>query len=118
MGLVDREYMKAERWQREQRQRLAAWQWRRFPRTRRANARGRVAQYVIVAAIACALAIAIGYAAGSRVGPFAAEPLLVWSGEEFNSKAEFEPWLRIRGGSYRAWAAKHPAAAAKLERRP
>jgi hypothetical protein len=118
MGLADREYMKAESWQREQRRRLAAWQWRTMPWLRPNTSRARLVRYVVVAAVAVAPAVAVGYAAGAKVGPFAPEPLLVWGGVEFESQTEFEAWLRLRGGSYRAWSTKHPAAAAKLEHRP
>lgn len=120
VGLADRDYMKAESWQRDQRQRLAEWQWRRFPRPwQNASPRQRLARYTIVVVVALAPGAAIGYAAGAQVGPFAPAPLLVWSGESFNNRADFEAWLDVRGGSYAGWAAKHPAAAAKLEgRRP
>jgi hypothetical protein len=120
MGLADRDYMKAESWQRDQRQRLAARQWRNFPRPwRNATPRQQLTRYVLVAAITLAPGAAVGYAAGAKVGPFkpATEPLLVWGGESFNSRVEFEAWLVPRGGSYEAWAAKHPAAAARLEGR-
>ena len=116
MGLADRDYMKSERWQREQRRRLAEWQWQRFPRPwRDATPRQQLSRYLLVAVIALVPGAAVGYAAGAKVGPFAPEPLIVWGGEEFTSKADFESWLVARGGSYQAWAANHPFAAAKIE---
>ena len=119
MGLADRDYSKADRWQREQRERLAAWQSREFRGPwRNASRRRRLAGYAIVASVVAVPAAGIGYAAGANVGPFAPKPVLVWSGVEFNSKSEFQTWLRGRGLSYGQWAARHPAAAAKLERRP
>jgi hypothetical protein len=120
VGLADRDYMKAESWQREQRDRLAEWQWRNFPsRWRHATKRQRLVGYVAAAAIALVPGVAVGYAAGAKVGPFkpGPEPLLVWGGESFNSRVEFEAWLVLRGGSYQTWAARHPTAAAKLEGR-
>jgi hypothetical protein len=118
VGLADRDYMKAEGWQREQRDRLADWQWRTFPRRwRHATKRQRLAGYAAVAVLTLVPGVAVGYAAGAKVGPFKPEPLLVWGGESFNGRVEFEAWLVVRGGSYQDWAAKHPDAAAKLERR-
>ena len=120
MGLADRDYMKSERWQREQRQRLAEWQWgRKFPRPwPNATRQQRLARYAIMAALALAPGTAIGYAAGAKVGPFAPDPLLVWGGTTFDSKAEFEAWLSARGRSYEIWADKHPAVAARLAEAP
>lgn len=114
VGLADRDYMKAESWQRDQRQRLAAWQWRTWARWSKQSPRQRLARYALVALIALAPGAAVGYAAGARIGPFAPEPVLVWGGESFTSRAQFEHWLAARGGSYAAWAEKHPAAAARL----
>jgi hypothetical protein len=117
VGLADRDYTKAEPWQREQRERLAEWQWRRFPWSAGVSRRGRFVGYLVAAVLATGPAVAIGYAVGAEIGPFAPEPLLVWGGHEFESKGDFEAWLRAHGGSYEGWAAKHPAAAAKLETR-
>ena len=118
MAAVDRDYMKSEGWQREQRGRLAAWQWRKLGYRRvRATPRRRLVRYGIVAALALAPGAALGYAAGADLGPFAPEPLLVWGGESFTSKADFRSWLSGRGVTYAEWAANHPVAAAKLERR-
>ena len=113
MGLADRDYMKSERWQREQRQRLAEWHWQKLPKPWPTASRGqRLARYAIIAILALVPGAAIGYAAGAELGPFASsEPVLVWGGERFSSKAAFEVWLTARGRSYESWAAKHPAAA-------
>lgn len=35
---------------------------------------------------------------------------LVWGNGVFANALELEAWLRIRGGSYRIWAQRHPAA--------
>jgi hypothetical protein len=118
MGLADRDYMKAKTWQREQRDRLAAWQWRTWRRDRTARGRRRRLASAVAAAILMLAAGAVGYAAGAEIGPFAPSPVVVWGGKEFSSKAQFEQWLTGRGGSYTKWARKHPTAAARLERHP
>jgi hypothetical protein len=115
MGLADRDYMKAESWQRDQRQRLAAWQWR----TWRGQSARRTSRALAYAVVIPALAVAAGggYAYGAKIGPFALDlgPALIWGGQEFESRAQFEAWLAERGVSYGTWAAKHPTAAARLE---
>jgi hypothetical protein len=113
MGVAEREYMKAPAWQDAQRKRLTEWKpqpWR--PPRRRRNR----ALVIVVAAVLTAAGGGVGYAIGAEVGPFAPPPALVWGGKGFSDKAEFKRWLESRGASYKAWARKHPAAAARLER--
>jgi hypothetical protein len=117
VALENRDYMKAEGWQRRQRERLATWQWRTFPRRSSAR-RGGFATYAVVALLALMPGLLIGYAAGAGLGPFAPHdrPALMWGGESFESRAEFEAWLAVRGIPYAVWAQQHPAAAAMLDR--
>ena len=55
--------------------------------------RRNVATYTAVAVVALGIGAGIGYAVAEDVGPFAPAPLLVWGGEEFTDRPEFERWL-------------------------
>ena len=134
MGLADRDYMKSPWWRRRQ----AAWEGGApigattpssaaqgmagvnllRPRTPRARARLRRRLPAYLLALVVGLGgLGVAYAAGAQLGPFAPPPVLTWAERDFASKAEFDAWLRERGLSYRVWAERHPAAAARLEAR-
>ena len=40
---------------------------------------------------------------------------IVWSHQSFTSQSGLESWLEARGGSYDAWATRHPSLASVLE---
>jgi hypothetical protein len=52
---------------------------------------------------------------GHRLGENQPAPMrataLVWAGRVFVDSASLDRWLKARGGSYEAWAARHPALA-------
>ena len=71
-----------------------------------------------LAVIVLAPAFALGAVAGAVgiVGrpaqPAAGPASLVWAERVFPTRHSFDTWLRARGASYAAWAARHPSAAA------
>ena len=58
----------------------------------------------------CALVVAVPSRAGEPVPQ-------AWAGTTFADPQALAAWLRGRGGDYRDWAIRHPAAAAALEGR-
>jgi hypothetical protein len=123
MGLADRDYVKSEKWQAEQQQRLAEWQWRAFERMPSAPRRPSPVGHVLLVVLIVVVSGSIGFWAGTRTqgseepAP-GGTPVFVWGGESFTSRSEFEQWLSERGIAYTGWEKAHPAAAAKLDGMP
>ena len=118
MGLADRDYMKAESWQREQRKRLADWQWRSMPDGQAARRSPLPAVLAVAAAVLIAGGLGYMFAGGFERDPEPTPAVMVWGGKTFTSKAQFKQWLAQRGKSYPDWAQNHPAAAARVDRLP
>lgn len=70
-----------------------------------------LAALVLPAAVLLPVAY-VGHRLSSEEPPPPLRPTaIVWADRVFTSKADLASWLRARGGSYRAWAQRHPALA-------
>jgi len=67
------------------------------------------------------IAAALSMSASNVVGQTPPDPKLpkstvVWAERFFFAQPDLEAWLHARGVSYKAWAKKHPKAAARQQR--